>query len=219
MIDAVDDFDGLRRQVEEARLEPVQRFDANDDAPLSSVLGKLFQLADEQIEIFLALVRRRLPGAPDRAVERPHHVGGAERLRRVDAMPHVGGRICTHAGVGVQQVAVRAHRRANARAETKIFDDGGRFLVVEISGALDRDFEQIESQPRDMLCDLRKAVGGQRGGPDPARDADLHGLTLGSGFKVQGSRFTVQGSRFRVHGSEFTVQSSRFTTIGFGLQT
>ena len=65
VIDAVDDFDCLRRQVEEARLEPIQRFD-DHDAPLAGVPGKLFQLSDEQIEIFLALVRRSLPGAADR---------------------------------------------------------------------------------------------------------------------------------------------------------
>ncbi len=208
MIDAVDDFDCLRRQVEEARLEPVQRFDANDDAPLAGVPGKLLQLADEQIEIFLALVRRSLPGAADRAVQRAHYVGGAERLRGVDAMPHVGHRIRAHAGVGVQQVAVRAHRRTDARAETKIFDDAGRFLVVEIAGALDRDFEQIESEPRDMLRDLGESVGGQRGRPDPAGDADgVHGSGIFTvrvrWLRAQG----IQGSRFRV---QVRVQAHRF---------
>ena len=131
------------------------------------------------------------------ALWRAHHVGRAERLRRVDAMSHVGHRIRAHAGVGVQQVAVRTHGRTDARAETKIFDDTCRLLVVEIVSALDRYFEQIESEPRDMLRDLRKSVGGQWRGPDPGSDSDLYWITLGSGFTVHGSGFKVQSPRFR----------------------
>ena len=89
MIDAIDDLDRLRREIEEARLEAVERLDADHDAALAGVGRQLLQLADEEVEILLALVGRRLPRPADGAIERPDDVGGAERLRGVDAVLHV----------------------------------------------------------------------------------------------------------------------------------
>ena len=90
MIDAVDDLDRLRREIEEARLEAIERLDADDDAAFAGIARELLELADEQVEVLLAFVGRRLPRAADGAVERSDHVGRAERLRGVDAVLHVG---------------------------------------------------------------------------------------------------------------------------------
>ncbi len=92
MIDAVDDLDRLRREVEEARLEAIERLDADDDAAFAGIAREILELADEQVEVLLAFVGRRLPRAADRAIERSDHVGRTDRLRGVDAVLHVGDR-------------------------------------------------------------------------------------------------------------------------------
>ena len=70
MIDPIDHLDRLRRQVDEARFEPVERLDAQPDAAVPGVLRELAELRDQQIDVALALVVGRLPRAADRAVER-----------------------------------------------------------------------------------------------------------------------------------------------------
>ena len=91
VIDPVDDLDRLLRQVEEARLEAVERLHAQRDPAVAGVLGQRLELRHEDVQVARALVGRLLPAAADGAVERTDHVGAAEHLRRVDAVPDVLG--------------------------------------------------------------------------------------------------------------------------------
>ena len=54
--DAIDHRDGLGRQVQHARLEAVQRLDAEHDAVVGGVHRQLLQLRDEQVGVLRALV-------------------------------------------------------------------------------------------------------------------------------------------------------------------
>ena len=117
MIDPIDDLDRLRRQVDEAGLEPVQRLDPQPHAAIAGVARQLAcSCRTSRSRSRLPLVIGRLPRAADRAVERTDHVRRAHGLRGVDAVPDVVHPVLPDALVGVNQIAVGPHRRADADA-------------------------------------------------------------------------------------------------------
>src|SRR5262249_9122713 len=152
-IDAVDDLDRLRGQIQEARLEPVQRLDAEHDAAVGGVLGEAAQLSHEEIDVPRAFVARLQPEPADGTVERTDAVPRAERVRRVDAVPNVSDAIRSDRLVRMDEIAVRTHHRAYAGAEAVFSNHRGRAAVIEIARALDRDLDEIEAKLRDVPCD------------------------------------------------------------------
>src|SRR5207237_8469358 len=130
MIHAIDDLDRLLRQVDEARLESVQRLDAQSDTALGRVLREAAKLAHEQIDLACALVRRRLPQAPDGAVDWTDHVARAERVRRVNAVTHVSDAVRPDELVRMYQIARGADALAHPPRQAHVAEYRGPAAVV-----------------------------------------------------------------------------------------
>lgn len=137
------------------------------------VLREAAELTHEEIDVARTFVWRWLPQATDRAVERTNDVARAERVRRLDAMTHVGDAVRADGLVGMDQVAVRTHHCTHACDKAAVLDHGRRVGVVEIADPLDRQFDEIEPEFRDVPRNRGKFFVRQRCRPDPCGDADL----------------------------------------------
>ena len=123
MIDALDQLERLRRRVEEAGLEPIERLHAEHHASVGGVLAESAQRPRHLLDVARPLRRGGAPAAADRGVEGAGHGRRAECLRHVDARAEIA-----HSLVGLarhEQVAARPDhgadrdRRARARARAR----------------------------------------------------------------------------------------------------
>ena len=174
VIDAVYDFDRLRGQVDEARLEAVERLDAQHRAVIPRVGGQLAQVLDQQIRVAGALVGGHLPHAAHRRIQRSDYVRAAQGMHGLDAVLQVIHAALADGRVRVNQVAVRAHRRADAHAQAVVLQDARGALVVDRGGVFQRHLEPLCAEAGGMRRQLRDLLGGQGRNPDPGIYAELH---------------------------------------------
>ena len=125
VIDAIDDVDGLRRQIDDTGFEPVQWLDAEDDAVVAGHACQLGVLTDQEIPVSGAFVRRRVPRPADTRIQRADDVDRAKRLRGGDAVPDVLHARLANVRVRMDEVAVRPNHRADTDREAVIAGDRG----------------------------------------------------------------------------------------------
>src|SRR6476620_9923105 len=156
MIDTVDDLDGVCREIDETGFEPVQRLDTERDTVIARQRRESPQLRAEVVEVSLPLISSGLPRPADSAVQRPDEIASAEQSDGLDAVLEVSHSVLAARGIRMDEIAIGAHRGTHADGQAMAARDLRRRSVIDVTGPLNRQFDQVEPHLRHAWRESRE---------------------------------------------------------------